>query len=95
MMAGSQHSLGSMLINRVALAKRLSPNPIVLSTVSGDTNEIQQLSLVKLSDRVQIEIICVPSMDINSYTVAVPQQFKQIRGQWAAPTLSLERQQLP
>ena len=33
-------------------------------------------------------------MDINSYTVAVPQQFKQIKGQWATPTLSWERQRL-
>ena len=35
--SGSQHSLGSRLINRVVLAKRTSNNPIVLSTVSGET----------------------------------------------------------
>ena len=64
---GSQHSLGSKLINRVTLAKQLSPNPIVLSTVAGDTKEIKQLSLVKLSNKVQIEVICVQSMDINSF----------------------------
>ena len=36
----SQHSLGSKLINRVTLAKRLSPNPIVLSIIPRDTKEI-------------------------------------------------------
>ena len=34
-------------------------------------------------------------MDINSFNVAVPQQFKDIKGQWATPTLSWERQRLP
>ena len=93
--SGSQHSLGSKLINRVVLAKRTSNNPIVLSTVSGETNEIQQLSLVKLSDMHNIEIICVPSMDINSFNITIPQQFKNIKGQWATPTLSWERYRLP
>ena len=79
--SGSQHSLGSKLINRVVLAKRTSNNPIVLSTVSGDTKEIKQLSLVKLSDTQKIEIICVPNMDINSYNISVPQRFKSIPGQ--------------
>ena len=39
----SQHSLASTLINRVEIAKRTSHNPIVLSTVSGETKEIRQL----------------------------------------------------
>ena len=39
--SGSQHSLGSKLINRVVLAKRTSSNPIVLSIVSGETKEIK------------------------------------------------------
>merc|ERR1712105_457524 len=79
----------------VVLAKRTSNNPIVLSTVSGETNEIQQLSLVKLSNMHNIEIIFVPSMDINNYNITVPQQFKNIKGQWATPTLSWERHRLP
>ena len=86
--SGSQHSLASKLINKVVLAKRTSNNPIVLSTVSGDTKEIRQLSLVKLSDEHNIEIICVPSMDINSYNISVPKQFRSVPGEWAVPTLS-------
>ena len=67
----------------------------MLSTVYVDTKEIKHLSLVKLSHTHKIEIICVPNMDINSYSISVPQRFKSIPGQWAVPTLSHERHRLP
>merc|ERR1712074_325390 len=65
---GSQHSLGSKLINKVTLAKRLSPNPIVLSTVAGDTKEIKQLSLVKLSNNIYSNCIQI-NKNQNKYSV--------------------------
>merc|ERR1712105_234118 len=81
----------------VVLAMRTSNNPIVLSTVSGETNEIQQLSLVKLSDMHNIEIIYIPSMDINSYNITVPQQygFEGVTGQCIEDLYSHENYDSP
>ena len=75
--SGSQHSLASRLIHKVVLSKRTSNNPIVLSTVSGESKEIKQLSLIKLTNKHQIEVICVPTMDINSFNMKVPKPGKR------------------
>ena len=93
--SGSQHSLASRHIRKVVLSKRTSQNPIVLSTVSGDSGKTRQLSLVKLTNDHNIEVICVPFMDINSFNMAIPHAWKQIPGEWAEPKLAEERYHQP